>query len=526
MAVERMEAPVRAASNFPLIVALEAFDAWFREPSPERRTWLGGALGAFVAAAGATGAWLDLDAPPLPPVRVGFGTMADGASGTGEVSTHELHVDDGRRVVGRLSLDVSAVAAEAAVRAFDLALESAWARASVHQTADRGIAGVLDVDRVLQLIVDRVRELVGARYAALGIVDPTGAIERFMTSGISPEARARIGPPPRGHGLLGLIIREGRTFRIPEIAQHELSYGFPPHHPEMHAFLGVPVTVKGRPIGNLYLTNKAEDAEFTETDQRLVEMFALHAGIAIENARLHDQVQRLAVVEERERIGKDLHDGIIQGIYATALSLEDVPELMEDDPLEAEARIDRAIDALNLTIREIRNFILGLQSELIHGADLLAGLATLAHEFRLNTLTEIEVDLESAEAAAAQLPVGHRVQLLQMAREALSNAGRHARAARVRIQLAADRETLTLSIEDDGVGFEPAGARGSGHLGLMNLRSRAAAMGGSLVIDSAPGAGTRMIVRVPLAEGTVAPGEPVAEATPASTGGSMENRHQ
>jgi GAF domain-containing protein len=176
-------------------------------------------------------------------------------------------------------------------------------RLAALDAATRGIAGLLDVDAVLELIVERVRDLVRARYAALGIVDSFGLIERFVTVGINPEDREKIGDLPRGHGLLGLIIREGRTFRLPEISAHPDSSGFPPHHPPMHSFLGVPVMVRGSSVGNLYLTEKIGAVEFSEDDQALVEMFALHAGIAIENARLHAQVQRLAIVEERERIG-------------------------------------------------------------------------------------------------------------------------------------------------------------------------------------------------------------------------------
>ena len=170
-------------------------------------------------------------------------------------------------------------------------------------------------------------------------------IERFITSGITPEQRRLLGDPPQGHGLLGLIINEGRSLRIPDIAAHPASYGFPPNHPPMTSLLGVPVRLKNRIIGNLYLTDKLSASEFSEDDQRLVELFAVHAGIAIENARLHEAVQHLAVVDERERIGKDLHDGIIQTLYAISLSLEDVPDLMADDAAEAVRPVDRAIDS-------------------------------------------------------------------------------------------------------------------------------------------------------------------------------------
>src|SRR5262245_445640 len=177
--------------------------------------------------------------------------------------------------------------------------------------ATRAIAGELDLDRVLQLIVDSARELVGAEYAALGIVDDRGRIERFITSGISAELRAAIGSLPEGHGLLGTIIREDATLRIPAISRQPDSYGFPPNHPAMHSLLGVPIRVRGATVGDFYLTEKAGSTEFTSDDEELVEMFALHAGIAIQNARLHQEVQQLAVVDERLRISRDLHDGII-----------------------------------------------------------------------------------------------------------------------------------------------------------------------------------------------------------------------
>ena len=377
--------------------------------------------------------------------------------------------------------------------------------ATVRQTVDglasldeatRGIAGVLSVDEVLQVIVDRVRELVRARFAALGIVDDTGRIERFITSGVTAVERSRIGAPPQGHGLLGLIIRESRSLRIAEIADHPDSSGFPANHPRMHSFLGVPVTVKGRAVGNLYLTDKEGSPEFSQQDQRLVEMFALHAGIAIDNARLHEQVQRLAIVEERERIGKDLHDGIIQSIYGVGLALEDVPELMDEDRDEAVARIDRAIDALNITIRDIRNFILGLRPELLERADLMGGVSTLVEEFRLNTM--IEVDLTVADEVAELLPAA-RAELLHIVREALSNSARHSGATSVSVRLGPEGHTIALEVADNGRGFNPATTRGAGHLGLTNMAARAASVGGSLNVDSAPGRGTRLIVRIPTA---------------------------
>lgn len=369
-------------------------------------------------------------------------------------------------------------------------------RLAAFDASIRAMAGVLAVDRVLQVIVDGVRELVGAGYAALGIVDGEGVIEQFITSGMSRLERSRIGSPPRGHGILGLIIRENRSYRIADLMVDPRRHGFPPNHPEMHAFLGVPVAIRGRTIGNLYLAEKA--GGFSETDQQLVELFAGHAAIAMENARLHDQVQRLAIVEERERIGRDLHDGVIQSIYAVGLSLEDVPDLMVEEPAEASRRVERAIESLDQTIRDIRNFIFGLRPQLIDGVELVEGLAALADEFRVNTMVDVEL---RAGADVDGLPLGpeRTLEVLSVAREALSNIARHAKATRAEIIVTTGGEGhgITLTIVDNGMGFDPNAPLGLGHLGLANMDARMIGIGGSLAIQSSPDRGTRIIVHVP-----------------------------
>jgi signal transduction histidine kinase len=362
--------------------------------------------------------------------------------------------------------------------------------------ATRAIAGELDLEKVLQLIADTARQLVGARYAALGIVDRSGRIERFITSGITPEQRARLGPPPSGHGVLGTIIRDGVSLRIPDIKQHPDSYGFPPHHPEMRSLLGVPVRIAGEAVGNFYLTEKKGAREFSERDLRLVEMFALHASIAIQNARLHQQVQQLAVVDERLRISRDLHDGIIQSIYAVSLTLEDVTELVGTDQAEAIAQIDRSIDRLHTTIRDIRSFITGLGT----GPDV-----TLADALR-HTIAELapdpglslDLDLDAAAAVDGRLAPNVVHELLQVAREAVSNTIRHSGARHATVRIAVTDGMIELAIDDDGRGFDLARRPEPGHMGLANLRDRAAAAGGWLDLASEPGRGTRIIFRLPL----------------------------
>jgi signal transduction histidine kinase len=362
-------------------------------------------------------------------------------------------------------------------------------------TAARAIAGLLDIEHALQLIVERVRSLVGARYAALGIVGQDGRVQRFITSGITAQERAAIGPLPLGRGLLGLIIREGRSYRIRNIAAHPDRAGFPAHHPPMTSFLGVPITSEGRSVGNFYLTDKVDSPEFTAGDQRLVELFALHAAIAIDNARVHQQAADLAIVRERERIGRDLHDGIIQSLYAVSLSLEDVPELMTTSRTEAEGRVDAAIDSLQASIRELRNFIYGLRPETFDGADLPAGLIALAEQFRYNTLIDVDVDVDREVSATIAPEDG--TQLIHLAREALSNAARHARAAHVAVTFRRETRGPTLTVSDDGVGFDPSAGPAQGHHGLANMRARADAIGASFQVESVPGAGVRIIVGLP-----------------------------
>lgn len=360
--------------------------------------------------------------------------------------------------------------------------------------AVRGISGVLDLDEVLQLIVDRVRDLVAAQYAALGIVDDRGQITRFITSGISDEQRQAIGDLPRGRGVLGLIVRENRSYRIANIAEHPASYGFPPNHPPMVSFLGVPVTYKGEVVGRLYLTNKQGATEFSADDQSLLELFALHAGIAIENARLIGQVQRLAVVDERDRISRELHDSIIQMIYAVTLSLDDVPDLVSDAPAEARQRVDDAIEALHAVIRDIRNFIFGLRPLLLDSGDLMGGLRILADELRRNTAIDIEV----RGAMEENLPVDVVAELLAIAREALANVARHSAAQHALMEVEVQRGSVLLSIQDDGRGLPAHTPARGGHHGLGNMRARAEALGGTLDIRSAPASGTNIIAAVPM----------------------------
>jgi len=368
------------------------------------------------------------------------------------------------------------------------------------EAATRAISVELELVRVLQQMADSVRELVNARYAALGIVGEDGRIEQFITSGITPAERRAIGPLQEGHGLLGTIIRDGVTLRIPDISKHPETFGFPPNHPPMHSLLGVPVRIGGETIGNFYLTEKQGADAFSQDDEDLVELFALHAGIAIQHARLHGQVQSLALLNERLRIGRDLHDGIIQAIYAVSLSLEEIPELIAGGQgPEAAERADRAIDQLHRTISDIRRFITELEQR-SPGPPFQDQLEAVARELHGESDVELRLDLRAADAIGDHLAPEVAHELIQIAREALSNVARHSGARHASISLVADGNHAVLEVTDDGRGFDPK-RRLTGHFGLANLRDRAALVRGTTRIESGSGKGTRIIVRLPMLDG-------------------------
>jgi signal transduction histidine kinase len=264
----------------------------------------------------------------------------------------------------------------------------------------------------------------------------------------------------------------------------------------MTSFLGVPIVRKGERLGNLYLTDKRSADEFSADDQHLIELLAAHAGVAIENARLYARVQHLSVVEERQRIGMDLHDGVIQSIYAVGLMLEFVKAQMGDGEIaSAQDQLQAAMDALNSTIRDIRSYILDLRPRRFQGDNLVLGLERLLAEFKANTL--MGVTFESDPAADALLNADARLSLFLIAQEALSNAVKHSRASRVDVRLVLEAGSVVLSLADNGRGFvEDEVEKRMGH-GLMNMRDRAQTLGGDLLLRPVATGGTEVRVAIP-----------------------------
>lgn len=354
----------------------------------------------------------------------------------------------------------------------------------------------LDLASVLQRVVDLSCEVTDARYGALAMLDEGGKIAEFLTAGISQEERERIGQLPEGKGLLGLILRQGQTLRVDRITDDARSAGFPPHHPVMTSFIGLPIVYEGRSVGDLYLADKSGGQPFTRQDEEMLRTFAAHAAIAIENARLYRQVQDLAVLEERDRIGMDLHDGVIQSLYATGLTLENCLEDLEQDPAQVQPQLQKAIHDLNRTIADIRNYIFDLRPAVLAGTDLAGAVGGLLQELKVNAL--VEVQLIEEPKACRGLSEEQVAALFQVARESLTNVQKHAQASSVSARLRQGDDNFRMTITDDGVGFDPA--RPGGGQGLHNMRERVEALGGRLQLESSDGRGTRLTVELPLAK--------------------------
>lgn len=353
----------------------------------------------------------------------------------------------------------------------------------------------LALDKTLQRIVEAAATLARARYAALGVFNNESRLIEFINTGVSKEQVAQIDHSPVGLGLLRAILDERRTIRLREISRDPRSVGIPENHPPMSNFLGVPIIAAGETLGNLYLTEKLNGPEFTEEDEHLIEMLAVHAATAIRNAHLHEQAGRLAIIEERSRIGMDLHDGVIQSIYAVGLTLESARLLLPDAPEQANALIGQSIDELNGAIRDIRNFILDLRPHRFEG-DLSQGLARLVREFQANAAVPVTVHAPNDILNSLSLPIARTI--FMTTQEALANIARHARATKVSLDVSLNAHSVDLEIVDDGRGFDmERRSQMVGH-GLANMRARAEELHGTFRLTSVVGEGTSIQVALPI----------------------------
>jgi two-component system, NarL family, sensor histidine kinase DevS len=353
----------------------------------------------------------------------------------------------------------------------------------------------VSLDRLLERIAAVACEQADARYAALGVLDENGKLVKFISIGMDEEEIKRIAHPPVGKGLIGELMNTQVPLRVPVIQEHPRSVGFPAHHPKMVSFLGVPIRTANHQLGQIYLTEKIGASEFTADDERIIQMLAGYAAAAIQNARLHENTHRLAVLEERERIGMDLHDGIIQAIYGVGLSLEGALHAIEESPGEAKERIQHSINGLNQAIRDLRAYILDLRPRQMGNDGLMSGLRRLGTEFRTNSLAE--VILTGPDSELIDLPPSQALALFHICQETLANTAKHAKASRVEISLWSTGDRVLMEIHDNGRGFDMESMNlNIGH-GLANMQTRAQAAGGDVDISSMPGEGTTVLAWVP-----------------------------
>jgi signal transduction histidine kinase len=532
----------------------------------------------------------------------------------------------------------------------------------------------ISLETLLERIASVACEQAQARYAALGVLGEDGKLKQFISVGMTENEIRRIPHPPAGRGLLGAIKEADTSIRIPEIQADPRSVGFPQNHPAMRSFLGVPIRLGEDLLGQIYLTEKKDSPEFTADDERIIQMLAAYAavaihnarlygelkqrdealtsrnqdlallnniagvltaslkldeilhktlslvmdymevesgeiflleedkqtlrlvlhrgqaaevfwtrnrfqagegiiglvaktgealvshdlahdmrylrdavvdagfkqmacfpltstgnlvgvlsavtrssvplndhdiqvinaigswaGLAIENARLHSDARRLAVLEERDRIGMDLHDGIIQSIYGVGLVLEHARLLATEDPEQSAERIQQAISSLNHTIRDIRSYILDLRPRQFGDENLIDGLRRLVMEFRVNTLAE--ANLAGTPEDLRDVPQSHALALFHICQEALANAAKHAQAKKVDVTVWTSPERVMLEIHDNGRGFEMEKMSMTLGHGLSNIHTRAHHVGGDVEISSVVGDGTSVLAWVPRLNG-------------------------
>ncbi len=362
----------------------------------------------------------------------------------------------------------------------------------------------LDLNVVLQKVVDISRGLISSRFCALGVLDESGdQFEQFITSGISEEDKTTMGTPPHGKGLFSIMLHRGESVVVDEVINHELHSGFPSNHPQMETLLGVPVRIKGKIIGDLYLSEKLnnpyspnpEIVPYTLEDQQVLEMFATQAAIAIENARLYRQIQDLAVIEERERFGMDLHDGTIQSIYAVGLMLEDVKRRISSEPVNSIEKITQAILSLNNAISDIRNYILDLRPQHFQGRNVVQGIEELVRALRANTFMDVDVKVEDFDPKL--LNAEQTIEILHIAQEAMSNVQKHSRASNLEIEMKLNDTNFELLIRDNGISIPKNSLLNSTGNGLKNMNERASNLGGEINVSPDKNGGTEVYLSIP-----------------------------
>jgi signal transduction histidine kinase len=346
------------------------------------------------------------------------------------------------------------------------------------------------LEQVLERIAQVSRELVKARYAAMGIPDGRGGLTYFKVAGVTAEEISRIDHLPHGHGLLGAVMAERETLRVEHIDDDPRSSGFPVNHPHMDRFLGAPIQVGEQLFGMLYLCDRMDGKPFSEEDQWLVETLAGYAALAVAGSQLRDQQSRLTLLEERDRIGMELHDGVIQSLYAVGMHLE----LLRTSKDDKEKGIKMAINELNTVIDDIRGYIMELSRsdslKTIRGC-----LEDIVTKLLIPPTIQIEIDAPDSKPSFTPAKFDS---VCQIVNEAVSNVVRHADATKLNLTALQNENMLVIAVKDNGKGFDPQNLEHHTGLGLRNIYQRMKMHGGQVVIESTPGQGTRVTLSIPV----------------------------
>ena len=350
------------------------------------------------------------------------------------------------------------------------------------------------LEATLQGLVRAARTLASCRYAAVGVPDGSGGFSHFITAGMSAELIAAIGRLPRTHGLLSAMLERPQPHRTSDISKDPRFEWWPAAHPRMTSFLGVPILSAGEVVGAFYLTDKIGADEFSDQDQELIELFAAHAAVAIATARVHERSRELTVVEERNRLARDLHDAVSQTLFSLTLTAEAASELLDRDTEAARAQLAEVRRLAGEAREEMRSLVFQLRPADLEADGLVATLRK--HVEVLGRVHAADVELEVRGEAEPDASVQR--ELYRIAQEALQNALKHSGAGRIGVELDLGPALTRLVVTDDGSGFDPADPRvRSQHLGVTVMAERARAVGGRLDLRSAPGEGTTVTAEVP-----------------------------
>ncbi|WP_055554026.1 GAF domain-containing sensor histidine kinase [Streptomyces sp. NBRC 110028] len=357
----------------------------------------------------------------------------------------------------------------------------------------------LEVRDVLKTIVVSARELLDAEYSALGVPDDHGGFAQFVVDGVSDEQWKAIGPLPRQHGILAAMLKDATPQRLADVRRDPRFEGWPPEHPNMSDFIGLPIADGEEVLGALFLANKRcakpeGGCGFTPEDEELLAILAQHAAIALTNARLYERSRELTIAGERARLAHELHDAVAQKLFSLRLTAQAAAALVDRDPVRAKEELQQVAALAAEAADELRSAVVELRPAALDEDGLVATLRTQVQV--LDRAHTARVTFEALGVRA--LPASQEEALLRVAQEALHNALRHAGAQRVDVTLSRHGQGALLRVTDDGGGFDPSAVRRAGrHLGLVSMRDRASGVGGGLTVESAPGKGTVIEMEVP-----------------------------